>query len=303
MQHFTTLEDLITYTNHPPTEHPQLYVLNLDSNKEVLECALKSSPPITTDLYSISLKRVIQGSMAYGRTKYDFQKGSMVFMAPRQVLQWDNVQVSPGGFSIYFHEDFVKGHELANTIKKYGFFDYSANEALHLSPKEEKIAESIFSNIESEYYNNQDEFSKEIILSHIDALLKYSDRFYKRQFINRKDLNSDLITRFDTALINYFEQNMIQQQGTPTVDWLAQELSVSRRYLSDSLKAETGKTAIDHINIFLIDQAKNLLLEPNSSISETAYRLGFDYPQYFSRLFKKKLGISPTQYIEENSFN
>lgn len=211
MRHFSTIAEFAEYTNHPPSEHPQLYIRNLDKQSEVLDCALKSSPPITTDLYAISLKRVVSGNMSYGRTKYDFQKGTMVFIAPRQVIQWDSVSIRPGGFTIHFHEDFVKGHELANTIKRYGFFEYSANEALHLSPKEEKIIESIFNSIETEYYNNQDEFSKEIILSHIDTMLKYSDRFYKRQFINRKEINSSLITRLNNSLAEYINSGMIEQ--------------------------------------------------------------------------------------------
>ena len=158
-------------------------------------------------------------------------------------------------------------------------------------------------NIETDYQNNQDEFSKEIIISHLETLLKYADRFYKRQFLNRKEINKNLMTRFKEVLDTYFESGQQMEEGIPTVDWLAGQLGVSHRYMSDSIKAETGKTAVDQINLYLVEEAKNLLLAPNASISETAYQLGFEYPQYFSRLFKKKTGISPKEYIENASMN
>ena len=151
--------------------------------------------------------------------------------------------------------------------------------------------------------NNQDEFSKELIISQLDTLLKYIDRFYKRQFLNRQEINQELFTRFKNILEVYFEANHFVEKGIPSVDWLAEQLGVSHRYMSDTIKAETGKTAVDQINLYIIDEAKNMLLAPNASISETAYQLGFEYPQYFSRLFKKKVGVSPKQFIESHSMN
>ncbi|MBW1298317.1 helix-turn-helix domain-containing protein [Aquimarina litoralis] len=154
-----------------------------------------------------------------------------------------------------------------------------------------------------EYHNNQDEFSKEIILSQLDTLLKYADRFYKRQFLDRTDTNKIMITKFKDILNTYFEQNLLAEEGIPSVDWMAAQLNVSHRYMSDTIKAETGKTAVDQINLFLIEEAKGMLLNPSLSISETAYKLGFEYPPYFTRVFKKKVGMSPKEYIKAHRLN
>ena len=177
MQHFKTLSSYLDYLELPRPEHPMLSVFNSKGNS-YLPCPRESSPPITNDCYSISLKKYVEGNLNYGRTKYDFTNGALIFIAPRQVLQWDNsVVFEKKGFSINFHEDFLKGTDLAQQIKKYGFFSYATNEALHLSPKEEKQIESIVENIEIEYQNNQDAFSKEIIISQLGTLLKYANRF------------------------------------------------------------------------------------------------------------------------------
>ena len=207
------------------------------------------------------------------------------------------------GFSINFHEDFLKGTELAHQIKKYGFFSYSANEALHLSPREEKQIEAIVENIDIEYQNNQDEFSKDIIISQLSTLLKYANRFYERQFLNRKELSNDLLEQFNQQLVAYFDSGQVQENGIPSIEQMADQLSVSQRYLSDTLKKETGKTSTEHLQLYLIDEAKHILLNPSKTISEVAYELGFEYPPYFSRLFKKKEGISPTQYREKYKMN
>lgn len=303
MQHFKTLSAYLDYMQLPRAEHPMLSVLYATGNS-FLPCPRKNSPPISNDCYSISLKKVIKGSLNYGRTKYDFANGALIFLAPRQVLQWDSsVVFEQKGFSINFHEDFLKGTELAQQIKKYGFFSYSANEALHLSPKEEKQIESIVENIEIEYHNNQDEFSKDIIISQLSTLFKYANRFYERQFLNRKELSNDLLEQFNQQLDTYFESDQLQKKGIPSIEEIASRMSVSQRYLSDTLKKETGKTTTEHLQLYLIDEAKNILLKPNKSISEIAYELGFEYPQYFSRLFKKKEGLSPSEYREKYKMN
>ncbi|WP_025743314.1 helix-turn-helix domain-containing protein [Aquimarina pacifica] len=303
MQHFKTLSSYLDYLKLPRPEHPMLSVFNSKGN-DYLPCPRESSPPITNDCYSISLKKFVKGNLNYGRTKYDFTNGVLIFISPRQVLQWDNsVVFEQKGFSINFHEDFLQGTELAQQIKKYSFFSYTANEALHLSPKEEKQIESIAKNIEIEYQNNQDKFSKKIIISQLDTLLKYANRFYERQFLNRKDLSNDLLEKFNRHLFKYFESGQLQEKGIPSIIQIANELSISQRYLSDTLKKETGKTTTEHLHLHLIDEAKNILLQPNKSISEVAYELGFEYPPYFSRLFKKKEGISPTEYREKYKLN
>ncbi len=303
MQHFKTLSAYINYLELPPPEHPMLSVFSA-IGRGFLPCPKKSSPPITNDCYSISLKKFVKGDLNYGRTKYDFTNGALIFIAPGQVLEWDErVVFEQKGFSINFHKDFLKGTELAHQIKKYSFFSYTVNEALHLSPKEEKQIESIVENIEIEYQNNQDEFSKEIIISQLSTLLKYANRFYERQFLNRKELSNDLLTQFNFSINQYFESGHLQEKGIPSIEEIAHEMSVSQRYLSDTLKKETGKTTTEHLHLQLIDAAKNILLQPNKSISEVAYELGFEYPQYFSKLFKKKEGISPTEYREMYRFN
>ncbi len=303
MVHFKTLASYLDYLKLPRPEHPMFSVFT-SKGDGYLPCPKESSPPITNNCYSISLKKFVKGYLNYGRTKYDFTNGALIFIAPRQVLQWDNsVVFEQKGFSINFHEDFLKGTELANQIKKYGFFSYSTNEALHLSPKEEKQIESIVENIEIEYQNNQDEFSKDIIISQLSTLLKYANRFYERQFLNRKELANDLLVQFNQQLHTYLESGQLREEGIPSLDKIAKKMSVSQRYLSDTLKNETGKTSTEHLQLYLIDEAKNILLRPNKSISEVAYELGFEYPQYFSRLFKKREGISPKAYREKYKLN
>lgn len=284
-------------------EHPMISVFTAMGDG-FLPCPKESSPPITNDCYSISFKKVVKGDVNYGRTKYDFTNGTLFFIAPRQVLQWENGLVyDQKGFSINFHEDFLNGSELATQIKKYGFFSYSVNEALHLSPKEEKQIESIVKNIEIEYQNNHDEFSKGIINSQLSTLLKYANRFYERQFINRKELSNDLLNHFHRFLEKYCDSGLLQENGIPTIEQIAEELSVSQRYLSDTLKKETGKTSTEHLQLYLIDEAKNRLLASKKTVAEIAYELGFEYPPYFSRLFKKREGVSPSEFREKYSLN
>lgn len=303
MKHFKTLSSYLDYIELPRPEHPMLSVFN-SKGDGFLPCPKESSPPITNDCYTISFKKFVRGNLNYGRTKYDFTNGALIFIAPRQVLQWDSsVVFEQKGFSINFHEDFFKGTALAQQIKKYGFFSYSTNEALHLSPKEEKQIESIVETIDIEYQNNQDEFSKEIIISQLNTLLKYANRFYERQFINRKELSNNLLEQFNLCLTEYFESGQLQENGIPSIEQIADKMAVSQRYLSDTLKKETGKTTTEHLHLHLIDEAKNILLQPHKSISEVAYELGFEYPPYFSRLFKKKEGVSPTEYREKYKMN
>ena len=303
MKHFKTLSSYLDYLGLPQPEHPMLSVFN-SKGDGYLPCPRESSPPITNDFYSLSFKKYVSGNLNYGRTNYDFQNGALIFISPRQVLQWDNsVVFEQKGFSINFHEDFLKGTPLVHQIRKYGFFSYSTNEALHLSPKEEKQIESIVENIEIEYQNNQDAFSKEIIIAQLDTLLKYANRFYERQFLNRKEISNYLLEQFNQYLTEYFESGFLQEKGIPRIEEIADKLSISQRYLSDTLKKETGKTTTEHLHLHLIDKAKNILLQPNKSISEVAYELGFEYPPYFSRLFKKKEGISPTEYREKYKLN
>jgi AraC-like DNA-binding protein len=293
--------------SYPPPENPMFSIIHTELKKgELSNCEDDNEfepVSLTNGFYSISFKNIISGEILYGRTQYDCTDGTLLFSAPNQTMVFKGMAFSSEAFHISFHKDYLNGSELFDKIKKYNFFNYHVNEALHLSPKEEELLKTIFKNIETEYHNNQDEFSKEIILSHLETLLKYADRFYKRQFLNRKEINQALFTRFKNILDVYFESGKFAEDGIPNVEWLANQLEVSQRYMSDTIKAETGKTAVDQINLYLIEEAKNLLLAPKASISETAYKLGFEYPQYFSRVFKKKVGMSPKEYVESASMN
>ena len=291
MIHFKTISELDLADGFPPPENP-LISLNQISNSSN---ALKNME-ITCDFYIICLKKLKYGVILYGKTKYDNDMGSMFFMKPRQILTVQDVRLKEKGFAIHVHEDYLIGHPLFTEIKKYGYFDYETSEALHLSPREEQIMWSLFHKMETEYHNNPDEFSKSIILSHLDSILKYAQRFYKRQFIDRKPLSGITVTKFNEYLNLYFEKGEAAVKGLPTVNYMATQLNLSPKYLSDLLKQETGKTALELIHLYVISEAKNMLVGGDLSISEIAYRLGFENPPYFSRLFKKEVGISPREF-------
>jgi len=261
-------------------------------------CAL-GDREFTSDFYMIGFKKLKSGVVLYGRTKYDHSNGSMMFVKPRQIIEFKNLEFDEDAFIMFIHEDFLNGHFLHTEINKYAFFDYEANEALHLSPKEEQIIWDLFFKIETEYLSNTDEYSREIMLTHIDSMLKYSQRFYKRQFINRAELSGKTVSKFNDALAAYFKNGLLINQGLPTVSILASQLNLSSRYLSDMLKQETGKTAIDLIHIYLVNEAKNRLMGDDQNVSEIAYGLGFENLPYFSRLFKKETGFSPNQFKKQ----
>jgi len=293
MKHFKTLAELHRANGFPPPENPMLSLFLCKNTCSIGETEF------TGDFYAIGFKKLKSGMFLYGRTKYDHDSGSMSFVKPRQVIQLKNLEFEENGFMIFIHEDFLNGHVLHNDIKRYSFFEYESSEALHLSPREEEIVWELYRKIETEYYNNQDEYSREIMLGHIDSILKYSQRFYKRQFINRMDMSGKLVSKFNDSLNLYFGSGLLEQKGLPTVKMMADQLNLSTRYLSDLLKQETGKTAIELIHIFLISEAKNILKGSDNNIAETAYALGFDNLPYFSRLFKKEVGISPNQYRKQ----
>jgi AraC family transcriptional regulator, transcriptional activator of pobA len=290
MKHFKSLIELHKSNGFPLPENPLLSLVKCDQN-----CSI-GDREFTSDFYLIGFKKLKSGVFLYGRTKYDHENGSMSFVKPRQVMEIKNLEFEEEGFLILFHEDFLNGHSLHSEIKKYNYFEYEVNEALHLSPKEEEMIKELYRQIETEYYNNQDEYSREIILGHIQSILKYSQRFYNRQFINRAELIGKTVSRFNEVLSSYFDRGLLQQKGLPSVTQIADQLNISPRYLSDLLKQETGKTAIELIHIFLISEAKNLLKGADQTIGEVAYILGFENLPYFSRLFKQEVGISPNQY-------
>jgi AraC family transcriptional activator of pobA len=295
MKHFKTISELYTQNGYPPPQHP---MLSLVTCEELSTCKL-TDMEFTTDFYIISLKKIKSGQFLYGKTKYDHDQGSMSFIKPRQLIGIGDLELTEKGFIIHIHEDFLLKQNLHSEIEKYGYFDYEVNEALHLSPNEEEIIWNLFHRIESEYNNNQDEYTKSIIISHIDSILKYSERFYRRQFINRTLFSGIIVSKFTDCLKAYSDGGQLKTMGLPTVRYMAKQLNISPRYLTDLLKQETGKSALEHIHIFLMNEAKKLLLGSGNTISQTAYLLGFENPPYFSRLFKKEIGLTPVQYKEK----
>ena len=291
MLHFKTISELDKAEGFAPPEHPLLSLNVLNNSSRI-----KKNIEFTCNCYIICFKKIKSGELIYGKTKYDHDTGHMFFVRPNQVLTARGLQLAEKGFVIHLHEDFLTGHPLFTEIKKYSFFDYETHEALYLSPKEKEIMWSLFHKMEAEYHNNPDEFSKSIILSHLDSILKYAQRFYKRQFIDRKPLSGITVTKFNECLNVYFEQGDTGEKGLPTVNYMASQLRLSPKYLSDLLKQETGKTALELIHLYMISEAKNMLIIGDQSISEIAYKLGFENPPYFSRLFKKEVCMTPKEF-------
>jgi AraC family transcriptional regulator, transcriptional activator of pobA len=295
MNHFKKLSDLHRALGAPPPEHPLISLMQCDGS-----CSTHPGIEYTSDFYLIGFKKMKSGVMRYGKTTYDHDLGSMSFVKPRQIVGMSEIEMEEDGFIILFHEDFLNGHPLHAEIKKYSYFEYETHEALHLSPKEEATIRELYRKIETEYHNTQDEYSRAIMLTHIDSILKYAQRFYKRQFISRTTLSGTTVSKFNDRLSAYFEKGLVKEKGLPTVNFFASELNLTPRYLSDLLKQETGKTAIDLIHLFMISEAKNRLTGADQSVSEIAYELGFDNPPYFSRLFKREVGMSPIQFKKFN---
>jgi len=292
MRHFKKISDLHEALGVKPPENPLFSV----AYGERGTCNGSNILEFSSEFYIIGFKKLKSGSMLYGKTKYDHDLGSMSFVKPQQKVVFKNVELEEKGFLIIIHEDFLPGTMLYNEIRKYGYFDYEVNEALHLSPAEEDIIWNLYFSIEKEYHNNTDELSKAIIVSHLDSMLKYAQRFYKRQFINRKQLTGSTVTKFNALLAANFEERKIKNMGLPTVALMAEKLNISSRYLTDLLKQETGKTALELIHLFLIGEAKNLLTEGELNISEISHLLGFENTTYFSRLFKKEVGSTPNEF-------
>ena len=253
----------------------------------------------SVNFYCISLKRNIAGKTKYGQQYYDYNKGVMTFIAPKQIMSLEADQMDilnpASGYALLIHPDFLYKHPLATTIKNYGFFSYAVNEALHLSEKEEKSIEEIFEKIDEEY-QHIDRHTQDIILSQIDLLLNYSNRFYERQFITRKAVNHDVLSRMEQLLNDYFDHEETLKKGLPTVESLASQLNLSPYYLSDLLRSLTGQSAQQHIQDKLIEKAKEYLSITNLTVAEIAYQLGFEYPQSFNKLFKKKTNTSPLEF-------
>lgn len=285
----------------PKPEHPLVSLINLES------IDLHGSPdPISFvfDFYSISLKRNFNAKFKYGQQEYDFDEGVMFFISPKQVFGIEvnkDEELKRSGWILLVHPDFLWNTALAKTIKKYEYFSYSVNEALHLSDKEETMILGIMQLIDQEYRSNIDKFSQDVIIAQLELLLTYSERFYHRQFLTRKITSHQILDRLETLLEEYFSSEQISQKGLPTVHNIAESLNISPGYLSSLLKTLTGQSTQQHIHDKLMEKAKEKLSTTDLSVSEIAYELGFEHLQSFSKLFKTKTRLSPLEFRQ--SFN
>lgn len=295
---FESLSDLHRVLGLPKPLHP---LISLVENKDNEVDLSKLPGSFIHDFYKISYKKNLTGKIKYGQSYYDFDEGGLLFKAPNQVSAKGEISQDHTGFTLLFHADFLAGHPLARKIKQYGFFSYSVHEALHLSDKEKAIIISIFKNIEEELTNRIDDYSQDVIISQIETLLNYSNRFYRRQFTTRKSANNNLLEKLEEILDDYFRNEKPLTQGIPTVQYLAEKLNISPSYLSDLLRSVTGQNAQQHIHNKLIDKAKERISTTSLTISEIAYELGFGHPSSFNKLFKSKTNLSPLAFRQ--SFN
>ena len=302
MKHFKTISEFHQFRNLPKPQHPLISVIDVATVSH-----LHSDEPMNLllDFYSIGVKRMSGVKVKYGQQPFDFNEGVMSFMSPNQVfsIALDNKAeaLKQSGWVINIHPDFLWDTLLAKTIKQYDFWDYSLNEALFLSEKEEAVINNIILNIQQEYHSNIDKFSKSIIISHMETLLNYADRFYHRQFITREKANHQILERLEKLVSAYFNSNDLINRGLPTVRYVAEQLHLSPKYLSSLLQVLTGQNTQQHIHEKLIEKAKEKLSTTDLSVSEIAYELGFEHLQSFSKLFKTKTNLSPLDF--RKSFN
>jgi AraC-like DNA-binding protein len=288
---FDTVARYNDFNNHE-TLHPLVSVIDF-SKAEV-----RTGKKMVFGVYCIILKEVECGNLIYGRNTYDYQQGTLVFISPGQVVDVQNKTepYQPMGHGLVFHPDMIHGTTLAKSFNDYHFFGYQTNEALHLSDRERQIVLDCFSKIEFELQQSIDKHSKKLIASNIELFLNYCERFYDRQFITRENENRGILETFEELLNNYFQSDKPQAIGLPTVSYFADECHLSANYFGDLIKKETGKSAQEYIQLKIIDVAKRRLFDPSATISQIAYELGFNYPQHFSRMFKDRVGTSPSNY-------
>ncbi|RYJ40526.1 helix-turn-helix domain-containing protein [Flavobacterium beibuense] len=290
---YNSLFDLHRMLGLPKPLHPLISLINI-SNNILDNASLPNSH--TSVFYKISYKENLSGKLKYGQSYYDFDEGGLLFVSPNQVTANGENNGDHTGYTLIVHPDFLLSYPIAKSIKQYGFFSYSANEALHLSSKEKKVIISIFKNIDDELQERIDNFSQDIVISLIELLLSYSNRFYKRQFITRKAINNNVLQKLEELLDTHFQDKNLSAQGLPTVQYLSQQLNLSPSYLSDMLRSLTGQSTQQYIHNRLIETAKEKLSTTALSVSEIAYELGFEHSQSFSRLFKIKTNLSPIAF-------
>lgn len=279
-----------TFNN--PTLHPLISLVDLG------KAGIIKREKFMMGFYAVIIKESICGDLRYGNNYYDYEEGTIVFFAPGQVItvEPEGELHQPFGTALIFHPDIIKGTSLGKQIHQYTFFSYQSNEALHVSEKERALIDNCMANIEGEIRQNIDKHSKMIIAANIELLLKYCSRFYDRQFITRENVNHGIIEQFEQVLNEYLLSDKLKTKGIPSVSYFADELHLSPNYFGDLIKKETGKTALEFMQLRLLDLAKERIFDTSKSLSEVSYELGFKYPQHFTRFFKQKVGITPHEY-------
>lgn len=295
--HFKTVSQITDMMGVGKPTHPLIAIIDVSKlafGEEYVGIKMSS------DLYCIALKDASCG-LDYGRNHYDFEEGVLIFTAPGQVMSTTKKQElgEINGWMLYFHPDLIRNSSLGKSIDSYSFFGYDVHEALHLSEQEQTTISQCINMIQSEINERIDDHSQKVLVSNIELLLNHCSRYYQRQFNTRTTQNSDVVSKVESLLKNFYTNNLNKSEQ-PTIGYLAENCHLSAGYLSDLLSKETGKSAKEHINDFLVEKAKNLLLGSNESVSEIAYSLGFNYPHYFGRLFKQKTGITPQEYRQQN---
>lgn len=288
-----TISELHEIAGFEKPKHPLVTVI--DYSKVDVNLGPESGS-FMCGFYSVNFKK--HCDFIYGRQAFDHQEGTLLCTAPEQVLTFNRKKEanSTEGWGLYFHPELIRNSALGRKINDYSFFSYAENEALHLSEQEKHILLSILRQMEREYSTNIDHYSQDLIISNIELLLNYCRRFYGRQFITRTNQNKDVVIRFEEFIIDYFNSDELKDKGIPTVKYCAEKMNLSPNYFSDLLKSDTGKNTQEHIHYHLLEKAKTMLVNSKISINEIAYELGFEYPQSFSKFFKKKVGVSPTLY-------
>lgn len=295
MRRFESVNDYNVFNNNE-TLHPLVSVVDLSKADP------RSGSKMYFGFYTIFLKDVKCGDMIYGRHTYDYQEGTLVFLAPGQVagINSNGEMYQPKGYALIFHADLIHGTSLGRHIQDYSFFGYQSNEALHLSERERKIVLECFEKIKYELEHSVDNHSKRLIVSNIELFLNYCIRFYDRQFITRDNPHKGILEKFENLLNEYFNAGNAQTIGLPSVAWFAGELNLSANYFGDLIKKETGKSAQEYIQSKIIEVAKEKILTGDKTVNEISYELGFKYPQHFSRLFKQRVGQTPNEFRSLN---
>lgn len=280
-------------------KHPLVSLLPIDEKMTAYEYG---DYTYSFDFYQISLKEGIRGSMVYGRNSYDFHEGTMTFIKPNQIVKIQDGETYENGkgWTLLFHPDLIRKSQLGKNIDDYSFFDYEVHEALHLSDDEKKSLTELVQKIQSEYQQIIDRHSQDLIIGNIEMILKYCKRYYDRQFYTRTNLNKDTISKFDQVMNDYFQSDKPLELGVLSVKYCANALNMSSNYLGDLIKNETGTSAKDHIQNYIVEKAKTKIVGSNEPLGQIAYDFGFEYPQGFNKIFKARTGMSPSQYRRMN---